>query len=127
MRRVKIIERPNETYTFAAIDQQTGEIPLQLTERGDLVALCDRLGWVVQEDSQSAGAARAADLPQRIGERHRARRPGNRVRHRQGGAQALGSAGERHSAALAESACQASLHSTAAARPSARPPRMKPA
>jgi hypothetical protein len=34
MRRVKIIERPNETYTFAAIDQQTGEIPLQLTEAG---------------------------------------------------------------------------------------------
>jgi hypothetical protein len=50
MRHVKIIERPNETYPFAAIDQQTGEIPLRLTERGDLVALCDRLGWVVRED-----------------------------------------------------------------------------
>jgi hypothetical protein len=95
MRRVKIIERPNETYTFAAIDQQTGEIPLQLTERGDLVALCGRLGWVVQEDSQSAGAARTADLPQRIGERHRARRPGDRVRHRQGGATKYTSARKR--------------------------------
>jgi hypothetical protein len=41
MRHVKIIERPNKTYPFAAIDQQTGEIPLRLTERGDLVALWD--------------------------------------------------------------------------------------
>jgi len=95
MRHVKIVERPNETYPFAAIDQQTGEIPLRLTERGDLVALCDRLGWVVQEDSQSAGAARAADLPQRIGERYRARGPGNRMRHRQGGATKFTSARKR--------------------------------
>jgi hypothetical protein len=99
MRHVKIIESPNETYPFAAIDQQTGEIPLRLTERDDLVALCDRLGWVVQEDSQSAGAARAADLPQRIGERYRARRPGNRVRHRQGGATKFTSARKRQRAA----------------------------
>jgi hypothetical protein len=80
MRHVKIIERPNETYPFAAIDQQTGEIPLRLTERGDLVALCDRLGWVVQEDSQPAGALRSADLSQRIGERHRALITGHRHR-----------------------------------------------
>ena len=82
MRRVKVIEQPNETYPFAVIDQQTGEIPLRLSDRADLVALCNRLGWVIQDDLQSAGALQPADLPQRIGERPRARRPGNRARHR---------------------------------------------
>ena len=86
MRRVKVIEQPNETYPFAVIDQQTGEIPLRLSERADLVALCNRLGWVIQDDLQSAGAPQPADLPQRIGERPRARRPGNPARHRKGGA-----------------------------------------
>ena len=43
MRRVKIIERPRETYSYAAVDQQTGEIPLRLSERADLVALV--VGW----------------------------------------------------------------------------------
>jgi hypothetical protein len=86
MRRVKVIEQPNETYPFAVIDQQTGEIPLRLSDRADLVALCNRLGWVIQDDLQSAGAPQPADLPQRIGEHPRARRPGNRARHRKGGA-----------------------------------------
>jgi hypothetical protein len=103
MRHVKIIERPNETYPFAAIDQQTGEIPLRLAERGDLVALCDRLGWVVQEDSQPAGAPRSADLSQRIGERHRAHRPGNPVRHRLGGATKYTSARKRRGTRAAAS------------------------
>ena len=98
MRHVKIIERPNETYPFAAIDQQTGEIPLRLAERGDLVALCDRLGWVVQE-----GAPRSADLSQRIGERHRAHRPGNPVRHRLGGATKYTSARKRRATRAAAS------------------------
>ena len=46
-----------------------------------MVALCDRLGWVVQEDSQPAGAPRSADLSQRIGERHRAHAQPRRVGH----------------------------------------------
>jgi hypothetical protein len=29
MRRVKIVEKPNETYSYAAVDQQTGEVLLR--------------------------------------------------------------------------------------------------
>jgi hypothetical protein len=29
MRRVQTVEKPNETYSFAAVDQQTGEVPLR--------------------------------------------------------------------------------------------------
>jgi hypothetical protein len=43
MRRIKIVENANETYSFAAIDQQTGEVPLRLADRTTLLALCDRL------------------------------------------------------------------------------------
>jgi hypothetical protein len=86
MRCVKIIERPNETYPFAAIDQATGEVPLQLADRAALVALCGRLGWTIQDDSQPADVPRGADLPQPISERHRDRRPAKPARHRVGGA-----------------------------------------
>ena len=41
----QIIERPGEIYSYAALDQQTGEIPLRLSEGGALVALCRRPGW----------------------------------------------------------------------------------
>lgn len=58
MRRVKIIERPRETYSYAAVDQQTGEIPLRLSERADLVALCRRLGWVVDGTCPQTNPAR---------------------------------------------------------------------
>jgi hypothetical protein len=68
MRRVKIVERPSETYPYAAVDQKTGEIPLRLPDRATLIALCGRLGWTVHEESTRAGKD-AADLQQRIGVR----------------------------------------------------------
>jgi hypothetical protein len=55
MRCVRIVDRPNETYRFAAVDQATGEVPLQLADRAALVALCERLGWTIQDDSQPVG------------------------------------------------------------------------
>ena len=103
MRGVKIIKRPNETYPFAALDQATGEIPLQLADRADLVALCGRLGWTIQDDSQRAGITLAADLPQPISERYRDRRPAKRVRHRLGSATKYTSARKRRSSRAAAS------------------------
>jgi hypothetical protein len=50
MRRVQIVEKPNETYSYIAVDQQTGEVPLRLSDRHALVALCQRLGWAVEEN-----------------------------------------------------------------------------
>jgi hypothetical protein len=44
MCRVLIVGKPNETYSYAAVDQQTGEVPLRLTDRHALVALCQRVG-----------------------------------------------------------------------------------
>ena len=55
MRRVLIVEKPNETYSYAAVDQQTGEVLLRLSDRHALVALCQRLEWTVEEKSESAG------------------------------------------------------------------------
>jgi len=67
MRRVQIVEKPNETYSYAAVDQQTGEVPLRLSDRHALVALCQRLGWAVEEKSKSARETRPR---QRTGQRH---------------------------------------------------------
>jgi hypothetical protein len=45
MRRVRIIDEPDKTYPYAAIDRQTGEIPLRHHDRTELMALCLRLEW----------------------------------------------------------------------------------
>jgi hypothetical protein len=58
MRRVRIIERAGETYTYAALDQETGEVPLQLADRAALVALCERLGWVLHARRSAQPTAR---------------------------------------------------------------------
>jgi hypothetical protein len=60
MRQVAIIKTPNPTsYPYAAIDQQTGEGLLRLTDRDELIALCRRLGWTIHEESsKSADEAR---------------------------------------------------------------------
>ena len=68
MRRVRIIERAGETYTYAAVDRETGEVPLQLADRAALVALCERLGWAVHEEKRAGGPR---DARQRTNERHR--------------------------------------------------------
>jgi len=54
MRHIKIVERLGETYSYAAVDQKTGEIPLRLPDRAALIALCGRLGWAIHEESKSA-------------------------------------------------------------------------
>lgn len=85
MRCVKIVEHPNETYSFAAIDQATGEVPLRLADRTALVVLCGPLA--IQDDTQAASLRLSSDLPpQRMGERHRGRRSGKPARRRLGGA-----------------------------------------
>ena len=71
MRCVRIIERPGETYTYAAVDRETGEVPLQLADRAALVALCERLEWAVHEEKR---ADEPRDEGQRTGERHRTHR-----------------------------------------------------
>ena len=68
MRRVRIIERAGETYTYAAVDRETGEVPLQLADRAALVALCERLGWVIHEEKRAGGPR---DVRPRTDERHR--------------------------------------------------------
>ena len=40
MRRVRIIDEPDNTYPYAAIDRRTGEIPLRHHDRMELIALC---------------------------------------------------------------------------------------
>jgi hypothetical protein len=54
MRRVKIIDEPDNTYRYAAIDRQTGEIPLRHHDRTELIALCRRLEWKIEEAEQDA-------------------------------------------------------------------------
>jgi hypothetical protein len=59
MRRVTIVKKPNEiTYCYVAVDQDTGEVPLRLTDRDELIALCYRLGWTVQAPPADYAAAR---------------------------------------------------------------------
>jgi len=81
MRRVQIVEKPNETYSYAAVDRQNGEVLLRLSDRHALVALCQRLGWAVEEKSESARETRPT---QRTRERRRTHQ--GRARPRVGGA-----------------------------------------
>jgi hypothetical protein len=58
MRRVKIVDEPDKTYAYAAVDQRTGEIPLRHHDRTELIALCRRLEWRIDEavqDRQASG------------------------------------------------------------------------
>jgi len=61
MRRVRIVDEPDKTYAYAAIDQRTGEIPLRHHDRTELIALCRRLEWRIEEpeqDKQASGQRR---------------------------------------------------------------------
>ena len=58
MRRVRIVDEPDKTYAYAAVDQRTGEIPLRHHDRTELIALCRRLEWRIDEavqDRQASG------------------------------------------------------------------------
>jgi len=79
MRHIKIVERLGETYSYVAVDQRTGEIPLRLPDRATLIALCGRLGWAIHEESKSANQACAPRMQQRAAGR-------TARRHRLGGA-----------------------------------------
>jgi hypothetical protein len=90
MRHISIVERLGDIYSFAAVDQATGEIPLKLPDRATLVALCVRLGWTVDDDAKSAGKAGPILQP----------RSARRIpRHRLGGASAYTSSGRRRRSA----------------------------
>jgi len=58
MRRVKIIDQPENAYPYAAIDRKTGETPLRHHDRSELVALCRRLEWQIEDAKQNARALR---------------------------------------------------------------------
>jgi hypothetical protein len=46
-RRVEIIEAPNQTYKWIAIDQDTRQTLLRLYDLHQLRDVCHRLGWKV--------------------------------------------------------------------------------
>jgi len=56
MRRVRIIDEPHKSYPYAAIDRRTGEVPLRHHDRTELIALCRRLEWRIEEAEQDARA-----------------------------------------------------------------------
>jgi len=58
MRRVRIIDEPDNTYPYAAVDRQTGEIPLRHHDRTELMALCRRLEWKIEAAEQDPRAGR---------------------------------------------------------------------
>ncbi len=78
MRLVKIVTRAAEVYRYAAVDQATGDIPLQLSDRDALVALCQRLGWTIQAEKPWGETPPVVDK--------RKQRRWGRVRTRVGGA-----------------------------------------
>jgi hypothetical protein len=55
MRHVKVITRTGEgSYRYAAVDCQTGDVLLQLSEAAALLALCQRLEWEVEQAAASS-------------------------------------------------------------------------
>jgi len=58
MRSIRIIDEPNNTYAYAAVDRRTGEIPLRHHDRTELIALCRRLEWRIEEAEQDARSGR---------------------------------------------------------------------
>ena len=46
-RRVEIVEQPDQTYKWIAIDQGTGQWLLRLYDLHQLRDVCHRLGWRV--------------------------------------------------------------------------------
>ena len=56
MRLVRIVDEPGNTYPHAAIDRRTGEIPLRHHDRAELIALCRRLEWRIEEAELDARA-----------------------------------------------------------------------
>ena len=59
MRNVQIVDCPDGNYRYAAIDRQTGDFLLRLSDRAALLALCKRLDWVLHEQSKPRKESRA--------------------------------------------------------------------
>ena len=89
MRCVKIVEKLGETYSYAAVDQRTGETPLRLSDRFALIALCQRLGWTIQA---AAVDAKRQSRPSKPRDR---RRRGGHTMYTSGGIRELGPKAER--------------------------------
>ncbi len=73
MRRVDLIESQGETYRYAAVDRETGAVLLRLSDRAALVALCERLEWVLDAElkARKGRGLDAADSRKRTSD-HRA-------------------------------------------------------
>jgi hypothetical protein len=73
MRQVSIIESPDSSYRYAAVDRQTGAVLLRFSDPAALAALCHRLEWVVHEGPSSKGSAGADSEERSQRGRHRGR------------------------------------------------------
>lgn len=73
MRQVSIIESPESSYRYAAVDRQTGDVLLRLSDPTALAALCHRLEWVVHEGPRSKGSPSADSRERNQWGRHRGR------------------------------------------------------
>jgi len=47
MRRIEIVEEPNQTYKWIAIDKGTRQSMLRLSDLNQLRDVCERLEWKV--------------------------------------------------------------------------------
>jgi hypothetical protein len=70
MRRVQIVEKPNETYSYAAVDQQTGEVLLRLRDRHALVALCERWGGLLKRSRKQGRDSKPLNVAGHIKVKH---------------------------------------------------------
>ena len=73
VRQVSIIESPDTSYRYAAVDRQTGAVLLRLSDPAALAALCHRLEWVVHEGLPSKGSASAHSTERSRWGEHRGR------------------------------------------------------
>jgi hypothetical protein len=97
MRNVQIVDCPDGSYRYAAVDRQTGDFLLRLSDRAALLALCYRLNWVLHEQAKPRKESRAGapDSPKRTSEQRWSRR-----KHRAGGATKYTNAYRRRMARL---------------------------
>lgn len=94
MRHVNIVERPGEPYSFAAVNRQTGDILLRLSDRDALLGLCRRLGWTVHDEKSERVTDSYAPDGQKLAATRRGHHQANR---RLGGASKYTSAHRRRS------------------------------
>jgi hypothetical protein len=67
MRRIEIVEEPNQTYKWTAIDQDTRQSLLRLSDLYQLHDVCDRLEWKVVDVKRRRQNSGAISRPRRAG------------------------------------------------------------